>query len=77
MLIHYVISGTYTVPAGSAYVTGSVNLVRLPDGRVVSVHPIVEMASEANSDDHVNLSYEEARTAGIMLNDYERTSFPD
>lgn len=77
MLIHYTISGTYTVPEGSAFIAGSENLVRLPDGSVVSVHPIIELASSADADDHRSLDYEEGRAVGVMLEDYDRTSIPD
>ncbi|BAI99008.1 hypothetical protein Sj15T_10040 [Sphingobium sp. TA15] len=76
MRIDYSIQGSFSVPEGSAFLPGSANLVRLPGGQVISVHPVIEMASDANADDHRNLNYEEARALDVILEDYERSSVP-
>lgn len=76
MRIDYTISGSFTVPDGSRFLPGSENLIRLPGGQVISVHPIIEMASDANADDHHNLNYEEARALDVVLEDYDRCSVP-
>jgi hypothetical protein len=76
MRIDYSISGSFCVPDGSAFLPGSRHLIRLPGGQIISIHPIVEMASNANADDHRNLDYEEAAALGVMLGDCDRDSIP-
>jgi hypothetical protein len=66
------IRGRYDVPAGTQPVPGSPNLFRLPSGEVVSVHPVIELASGSDSDDHRDLSYDEAAALGIVLDLYDR-----
>lgn len=76
MRVHYSIHGSFTLPQGSAFLPGSENLIRLPGGQIISVHPIIEMASGADADDHLNLDYEAAVALGVHLEDYDRTSIP-
>ncbi len=76
MRIHYSIHGSFSVPDGSAFLANSANLIRLPGGQIISVHPIIEMASGPDADDHRNLGYEEAASLDVLLEDYDRTSVP-
>lgn len=74
MRIEFSIAGTFTVPDGSGFVDGANNLVRLPSGQIISIHPIVEIASGENGDDHRNMTYSEAQDIGIVMEDYDRSS---
>lgn len=76
MRIDYSIHGSFSVPDGSAFLPGSANLIRLPGGQIISIHPIIEMASGTDADDHHNLTYEEAAALDVLLEDYERSSVP-
>lgn len=76
MRIHYSIHGTFSVPDGSVFLPNSANLIRLPGGQIVSVHPVIEMASDSDADDHRNLGYEDAVALDVLLEDYDRTSLP-
>jgi hypothetical protein len=76
MLIHYTISGTYTVPDGSAFVEGAENLVLLPDCQIVSIQPVIEIASSIDADDHRDLDDDGGHTIGVRLEDYDRTAIP-
>lgn len=76
MRIDYTITGSFTVPEGSQFLAGSENLIRVPGGQIVSVHPVIEMASGEEADDHRNLSYDEAAAIDVLLEDYDRTSIP-
>jgi len=73
MHVEFRIEGSYRVPDGTKPVAGAQNLFRLPSGQIVSVHPIIEMATRAHSDDHRNLSYSETEAIGVLLDLYERT----
>jgi hypothetical protein len=72
MRLEFNISGTFTVPDGSRFVDGSENMIRLPDGKVISVHPIFEMASSEAADDHADLGTAEATKIGVEMEDYDR-----
>lgn len=74
MHVEFLIEGHYAVPEGTELVAGSQNLFRLPSGQVVSVHPVIEMASGEHSDDHRDLTYSEASALGILLDLYDRQS---
>lgn len=76
MRVHYSIHGSFTLPEGAIFVPDSANLIRLPGGQVISIHPIIEMATGLDADDHRNLDYEEAVALGVYLEDYDRTSVP-
>ncbi len=76
MRIHYSIHGSFSVPDDSAFLPDSANLIRLPGGQIISIHPIIEMASGTDSDDHRNLDYEEAAALDVLLEDYGRSSVP-
>ncbi|WIW89591.1 hypothetical protein K3M67_06430 [Sphingobium sp. V4] len=70
------IHGTFSVPDGSAFLPDSENLIRLPGGQIISIHPIIEMAGGPDSDDHRNLSYDQAAALDVLLEDYDRSSVP-
>lgn len=74
MHVDYIIEGTFPVPEGTTPVAGVANQFRLPSGEIISVHPIIEMASGLHTDDHRDLSYSQAANYGIALNLYERSS---
>lgn len=76
MRIDYSIQGSFFVPDGSAFLPDSANLIRLPEGQIISVHPVIEMATDENTDDHRDLTYEQARSLGVFLEDYDRSSVP-
>ncbi len=72
MHIDYLIEGSFPVPDGTTPVPGIVNQFQLPSGEIISVHPIIEMASGLHADDHRDLSYSQAAEYGIALDLYER-----
>lgn len=72
MHLDYHISGSLPVPKGTTALPGIANQFRLPTGEIISVHPVVEMASSAEADDHRDLSHREASDYGIALELYER-----
>ncbi|MDE8650577.1 hypothetical protein [Novosphingobium album (ex Liu et al. 2023)] len=72
MHVEFEISGSFDVPAGTGPVDGSPNLFHLPSGQIVSVHPVMEMASSPDSDDHRDLTTAEAARLGIHLDLYDR-----
>ncbi|CCW17318.1 hypothetical protein EBBID32_16570 [Sphingobium indicum BiD32] len=74
MYVVFEIHGSLEVPRGTRLVDGSSNLFRLPTGQIVSVHPVIEMASAADSDDHRDLTTSEATAVGVRLDLYERES---
>jgi len=53
-------------------VEGTGNLFRLPTGEVISVHPIIELASSSEADDHRDLTTAEAAVLGVHLDLYDR-----
>lgn len=74
MHVDFEIHGRFCVPDGTVAVPETTNLFRLPSGRIVSVHPIIELSSTVDADDHRDLSYAEALDFGIQLDLYDRTS---
>lgn len=72
--VAFEISGTFEVPVGTEPVDGMPNLFRLPTGHMVSVHPVIEMASGTDTDDHRDLTTDEAGALGIYLDLYDRTA---
>lgn len=74
--IAFTLSGTCLVPDGSTLVEDFANHVRLPGGQVISIQPVIEMASGADADDHRDLSYDEAATLDIYLECEERSIEP-
>jgi hypothetical protein len=52
---------------------GVYNQFVLPSGEVITVYPVIEMASSADADDHHDLSWDEAEAFGIAFELYERT----
>lgn len=74
MHVEFEIRGRYNVPEGAEPVAGALNLFRLPTGQIVSVHPVIEMATAIDSDNHRDLSTGEAATFGVHLDLYDRTS---
>ena len=74
MHVEFEIAGSFAVPVGTALVDGTANLFRLPSGEIVSVHPVIELASAIDADDHRDLSTGQAAALGIHLDLYDRTS---
>lgn len=74
MHVEFEIRGRYDVPEGTEPVDGAVNIFRLPTGQIVSVHPVIEMATATDSDDHRDMSTAEAAPFGVRLDLYDRTS---
>lgn len=72
--VAFEISGGFEVPDGTQPVDGMPNLFRLPTGHIVSVHPVIEMASAIDTDDHRDLTTDEAAALGIYLDLYDRTA---
>lgn len=70
--VAFEISGSFEVPDGTLPVDGMPNLFRLPMGHIVSVHPVIEMASGIDTDDHRDLTTDEATSLGIYLDLYDR-----
>lgn len=74
MHVEFTITGTLHVPDGTVPVPGTRNLFRLPGGECISVHPVIEMASTGESDDHRDITIAEAAALGIDLGLYDRDS---
>lgn len=74
MYVEFQIVGRYTVPDGTIAEPGTRKLFRLPGGQVVSVHPVIELETRRNADDHRDLSYSEGFAMGISFDLYDRTS---
>jgi hypothetical protein len=72
MRIDFTIAGSFTVPDGTEALPGLANQFRLPSGEIISVHPIIEKASNLTADDHRDLSYTEAERLGVALSLYDR-----
>lgn len=73
MLVTYTIEGSCSVPDGAQALEGLANQFRLPTGEIFSVHPVIEIASGPDADDHRDLTYQEAAGLGIRLEFYERS----
>jgi len=74
MHVEFKIEGRYRVPEGTSPLEGVANQFRLPTGQTISVYPVIEMASGADSDDHRDLSWSEGAALGIFLDLYDRQS---
>lgn len=74
MHVEFQIEGRYQVPAGTTIVEGIANQFRLPTGQILSVHPVIEIASGIDSDDHRDLTWSEAASLGISFDLYDRYS---
>ncbi|CAN5495255.1 hypothetical protein BH10PSE12_BH10PSE12_07750 [soil metagenome] len=72
MHIDYCITGSFPVPDGTTACAGILNQFLLPSGEVISVHPVIEMASTIEADDHHDLRWSEMEAFGIALQLYER-----
>lgn len=70
----FVLHGVCTVPDGVTPVDGIANQFRLPSGEVISVQPVIEMASGVDADDHRCLSHSEAVARDLFLEIEERSS---
>lgn len=75
MLVKFSIEGELRLPEGSRAIEGVANQFVLPNGHVVSVHPVVEVASGLDVDDHRNLEHREAEALGISIEDYDRQAW--
>jgi hypothetical protein len=76
MRIDFTIDGSFRVPDGTVPVAGTYNIFRLPTGQLVSVHPVIEMASSEDADDHTDLTYAQGLAIGVEFELYERDSRP-
>ncbi len=74
MHVAFEIHGSFEVPDRTQPVDGLPNLFRLPSGQIVSAHPVIEMASGHDGDDHRDLTTEEAAAIGVHLDLYDRES---
>jgi len=74
MHVTFEINGSFVVPDGTEPVAEMANHFRLPSGEIISVHPVIEMESAPDRDDHRDLSYSEAVTLGVCLDFYDRSS---
>lgn len=74
MHVEYEIRGRVEVPEGTRLVPGMSNLFELPSGAVISVQPVIEMASSTVADDHRDLTYAEAAALGVVLDLFDRDS---
>jgi hypothetical protein len=74
MHVAFEIHGSFEVPDGTEPMGGFPNLFRLPSGQVISVHPVIEMASAPDRDDHRDLTTAEASALGVHLDLYDRES---
>jgi hypothetical protein len=72
MRVEYTITGTLTLPAGSVFVEGSENSIRLPDGGIISVHPILEHNEDGSGEVYHDLSFVSASALGVEIEDYDR-----
>lgn len=69
-----IISAELTVPDGSEVVENTNgNQIKLPDGSVISVYPIVERRSSVDSDDDCDLNTRQCSDLGIGL-EYDRST---
>lgn len=75
MRIDYIIEGSMLVPAGTKPLDGVANQFRLQTGEVFSVHPVIEMASGPDTDDHRDLGQGEANKCGIEFGLYDRSAW--
>src|SRR3546814_2662128 len=55
MRINFQIAGSLQVPDALCPLDGATNQYRLPTGEVISVHPVIEIASGPDADDHRDL----------------------
>lgn len=74
MHVEFEIHGCFRVPDGTTPVAGFRNLFRLPTGQVVSVQPVIEMASSAHGDDHRDLTFRQAESLGVVFEVHDRQS---
>lgn len=74
MHVDFKIHGSFEVPDGTKPVDDFPNLFILPTGEVISVHPVIEMASAVDRDDHRDLTTDEAAAIGVHLGLYDRES---
>ena len=74
MHITFQIQGRIDEPDGTTPLPGVENQFQLPSGQIVSVHPVIELASGLDADDHRDLTYSEAASLGILLDLYDRTA---
>lgn len=74
MHVEFEIHGRFDVPDGTKQIDGAANLFRLPSGQVVSVYPVIEMATSLDRDDHRDLTTDEAAAIGVHFDLYDRES---
>lgn len=67
MHVEFEIRGCFVVPEGTILVPGTENIFQLPSGEIVSVFPIIEMASGQDRDDHRDISWQESMDLGVPI----------
>ena len=72
MEIHFRLEGYCQVPDGTRPLDDVRNQFRLPSGVIVSICPVVELATSENADDHRDLTYEEGIQLGLAVEILER-----
>ncbi|ALJ16593.1 hypothetical protein [Sphingopyxis macrogoltabida] len=72
MEIHFRLEGYCQVPDGTRPLDEVRNQFRLPSGAIVSICPVVELATSENADDHRDLSHDEGVELGLVLEILER-----
>lgn len=70
--IRFTLSGSCLVPDGAAESESLANHIRLISGQVISIQPVIEIASDADTDDYRDLSYDEAIALDLHLECEER-----
>jgi len=67
MEIHFRLEGYCQVPDGTMPLDDVRNQFRLPSGAIVSICPVVELATSKNADDHRDLSHDKGVELGLVL----------
>lgn len=74
MHVEFEIRGCFVVPEGTILVPGTENIFKLPSGQIVSVFPVIEMATGVDCDDHRDLSWQKSMDLGVHIYLCDRTS---
>lgn len=74
MHVEFEIRGCFVVPEGTILVSGTENIFQLPSRQIVSVFPVIEMASSQDCDDHRDMSWQESIDLGVPIYLCDRNS---
>lgn len=72
MEIHFRLEGYCQVPVGTSPLDAVRNQFRLPSGAIISICPVIELATCENADDHRDLSHDESVELGLTVEILER-----